>query len=68
LGKPQRFHHAGADGTIVACVGPERIETGWWRGDDIGRDYYMAETKQGTRWWMFRRLMDGRWFLHGCFE
>ena len=38
---------------------------GWWRGQDIGRDYYMVTTKTGTRFWLFRRHNDNRWFLHG---
>jgi protein ImuB len=67
-GMPQRFHHAGMDHDVVHCRGPERIETGWWRGDDIQRDYFMVETTAGTCWWIFQRLDDGRWFLHGCFE
>jgi len=68
LGMPHRFHYAGTDHTAVFCQGPERIETGWWRSADVRRDYYMVETKEGTRWWIFRRLDDGRWFLHGCFD
>ena len=47
--------------------GPERIETGWWRGDDVRRDYYVVETDAGTRWWIFRRH-DGQWFVQGCFD
>jgi protein ImuB len=68
LGTPQRFQHAGTDHLVVRCQGPERIETGWWRGDDVQRDYFLVETAQGTRWWIFQRLQDGRWFLHGCFD
>jgi len=67
-GMVQRFHGAGVDQAVVRCQGPERIETGWWRGADIQRDYFMVETSQGTRWWIFQRLDDGRWFLHGCFD
>jgi protein ImuB len=47
--------------------GPERIETGWWRGPPMRRDYYRIETETGSRLWVFRRLQDGRWFLHGEF-
>ena len=67
-GMVQRFHGAGVDQAVVRCQGPERIETGWWRGADIQRDYFMVETIQGTRWWIFQRLDNGRWFLHGCFD
>jgi protein ImuB len=33
----------------------------------IRRDYYRVETTSGHRFWLFRRLSDTRWFLHGEF-
>jgi protein ImuB len=47
--------------------GPERIETGWWRGRSFRRDYYRVETTAGLRFWLFRRIEDGQWNLHGEF-
>jgi protein ImuB len=48
--------------------GPERIESGWWDGVDIARDYYTARTPVGALLWVFReRHGMRRWFLHGCF-
>lgn len=48
------------------CVrGPERIEGGWWDGADVQRDYYVAETGEGARLWVYREQLSGRWFLHG---
>ena len=48
--------------------GPERIETGWWDGHDVTRDYYRAKTGQGRRVWIFRdRRGQRRWYLHGFF-
>lgn len=67
-GALRRFHYAGRDYAACRCQGPERIETGWWRSAEIRRDYYIVETVEGTRWWIFRRLDDDRWFLHGCFD
>lgn len=52
---------------IVECVGPERIETLWWRGSSVRRDYYRAATESGTQLWMFRQLKTARWFVHGIF-
>jgi protein ImuB len=52
---------------VVAAHGPERIETAWWRGPTVRRDYYVVETESGARFWVFRRLRDGGWFLHGMF-
>ena len=47
---------------------PERIETGWWDGGDIERDYYVAVDIHGVRLWVFReREAPHRWFLHGVF-
>jgi protein ImuB len=37
------------------------------RGAGIRRDYYRIETNGGHRFWIFRRLSDARWFLHGTF-
>jgi protein ImuB len=46
----------------------ERIETGWWDGGEIARDYYTALDSRGARLWVFReREAPHRWFLHGVF-
>jgi protein ImuB len=46
----------------------ERIETGWWDGGDIARDYFTAVDVHGVRLWVFReRGAPHRWFLHGVF-
>jgi protein ImuB len=47
---------------------PERIETGWWDGAEIARDYYTAIDLHGVRLWVFReRTRPHGWFLHGVF-
>jgi protein ImuB len=47
---------------------PERIETGWWDGGNIERDYYVAVDIHGVRLWVFReREAPHRWFLQGVF-
>lgn len=50
---------------IIDCSEPERIETGWWQGEYVCRDYYRVETTDGEWLWVFRRLQDSRWFWHG---
>jgi protein ImuB len=57
------------DGWAGALVtGPERIETGWWDGHDVRRDYYVALSRAGVRLWIFRERPPGQgWFLHGVF-
>ena len=51
--------------------GPERIESGWWDGNDLRRDYFVAETPHGETVWIYRDHRygadDGEWFLHGLF-
>ena len=47
---------------------PERIETGWWDGGEVARDYYTAIDRHGVRLWVFReREQPHGWFLHGVF-
>ena len=46
-------------------AGPERIESGWWDGADIARDYYLARGAAGAHWWVYRDLRSGAWHLHG---
>lgn len=51
--------------------GPERIESGWWDGRDLRRDYFVAETPDGGIVWIYRDHRygtdDGEWFMHGVF-
>jgi protein ImuB len=55
-------------GALQLLSGPERIETAWWDGGDIARDYYVARDIHGVRLWIFReRTAPHRWFLHGVF-
>ena len=56
----------GPSPTILA--GPERLETGWWDGGDLRRDYYVVRTSQGQCAWVFCPPGEpGRWMLHGWF-
>ncbi|MEE1925356.1 DNA polymerase Y family protein [Pseudomonas sp. 148P] len=41
-------------------AGPERIESGWWDGGDVRRDYYLVETEAGQRGWAYRQLGEPR--------
>jgi protein ImuB len=47
--------------------GPERIESGWWDGRDVARDYYIARQARGARWWVFQQRQTQCWYLHGVF-
>ena len=68
---PARFRLATETHEVVSFQGPERIETAWWRGPMVRRDYYVVDTAAGGRYWIFRRLAGpgrGGWFLHGTFS
>lgn len=67
-GPPTWFRWAGREHVIVEAVGPERIETGWWRGCDVRRDYFAVTAQTGRRFWLFRERRGGRWFVHGSFD
>ena len=104
-GPPIRFRWKNRQHTVVRCWGPERIETGWWRGREnrltsrglivrnaessnqhqipeepsrtntpyvrsqqARRDYYRVETDSGHWFWLFRRIGEETWFLHGVFD
>ena len=55
-------------GPVALVSGPERIESGWWSGDDVRRDYYVGEEENGCRLWVYRERDGGRhWYLHGYF-
>jgi protein ImuB len=46
-------------------AGPERIESGWWDGDEASRDYFVAQMADQSLAWVYREK-EG-WFLHGLF-
>src|SRR5690606_38524427 len=52
---------------LVIDQGPQRIESCWWTGIDIRRDYYVAHNRHGMLLWIYRDLGIDLWFLHGLF-
>jgi protein ImuB len=58
-------HHGGP---LKLLAGPERIESGWWDGAEVARDYFVAQTPAQALVWIYRtRGTAGGWFLHGLF-
>jgi len=58
-------HHGGP---LRLLAGPERIESGWWDGIDVARDYFVAQAPDRSLVWVYReRRAPGGWFLHGLF-
>jgi protein ImuB len=55
-------------GALTLVSEAERIESGWWDGAEIERDYYVACDAHGVRLWLFReRGAPHGWYLHGLF-
>ncbi len=68
---PISFEHQGKVFEILCYWGPERIETGWWSGPTVRRDYFRVETSSGAWWWIYRDITatdEKQWFLHGLFS
>ncbi|MEA3191724.1 MAG: protein ImuB [Betaproteobacteria bacterium] len=61
LQEPRRLLES--DFTLLA--GPERIECGWWDGDEAKRDYFIARLANDAIGWIHRE--SGEWTLHGLF-
>jgi protein ImuB len=63
--------HAGRPLALLA--GPERIESGWWDGGLVTRDYFIAQAFDGGLLWLYRNRLppsageDSGWFLQGWF-
>jgi len=56
-------------GELTLEAGPERIEAGWWDGEEVCRDYYVATNPMGEAFWVFREHRDLQaWYLHGVFS
>lgn len=56
-------------GELKLQPGCERIESGWWDGRDVARDYFVAINPSGSCYWIYRELTgERRWYLQGIFE
>lgn len=74
---PCSFVWQGQTLNIHGAEGPERLHGAWWQHPSQAgaiRDYWIVETEEGDRFWLFRRgdghhgwSGDGAWFVHGLF-
>lgn len=68
---PDRFRWRAMTLTTARAVGPERIAPEWWFDDPAWRsglrDYWLVQTRQGRRLWLFRTPQTPAWFVHGEF-
>ena len=60
LDPPRRI----AETQFALLAGPERIDCGWWDGDEARRDYFVAGLQESLAW-VYREA--GEWYLHGLF-
>jgi protein ImuB len=62
-------------GSPLRMVSPgERIEAGWFDGELVTRDYFVAQAQDQSCYWIYRERVSSRdaegeprWFLHGLF-
>lgn len=61
-------------GSPLKMVSPgERIETGWFDGQLVSRDYFVAQADDQSCYWIYRKRPSSQddkephWFLHGLF-
>ena len=66
LPRPRPIGADPASAQLCLLSGPERIESGWWDGGEIGRDYFVGSDAQGGELWLYRDR-GGQWFVHGIF-
>ncbi|RYY83857.1 MAG: DNA polymerase Y family protein, partial [Comamonadaceae bacterium] len=76
-----RDGHPHYRGRLHRLVGPQRLEAGWWGGDEEAgghpavRDYYIAESPQAGLVWIYRERPSSplacdaapRWYLQGLY-
>ena len=85
-GPPAQFEWRKMQHRLTRVEGPERIAAEWWRmtfgavlseeqyaREAHTRDYFRVESKDGCRFWLYRRgiykreVHEFRWFVHGIF-
>ncbi|GAB4475615.1 MAG: DNA polymerase Y family protein [Burkholderiaceae bacterium] len=68
----ERDHAPSCATPLTLVAGPERIESGWWDGRWVERDYFVARDAGGALLWIFRPrapdpVLRQGWYLHGRF-
>jgi protein ImuB len=57
---------------LQLLAGPERIESGWWDGAEIARDYFIARSGGPSLLWVYRERpragASPHWYVHGVFS
>jgi protein ImuB len=57
------------EGPLTLLTTPECIESGWWDGHDVVREYYIARNPAQSLLWIYRQSRESSgWYLHGFFS
>jgi protein ImuB len=68
-GETNAAPHDHEGGPLSLLAGPERIEAGWWDGQHVARDYFVARNQAQSLLWIYReRSAAARWYVHGFFS
>lgn len=62
---PRPIPLRGFDHVVIGSA--ERIESGWWDGNDVRRDYLRVRTRDGQHAWAFRVAGEDALWLQGWF-
>ncbi|MDY7537346.1 DNA polymerase Y family protein [Undibacterium sp. RTI2.1] len=68
-----RQHRPYYQAPLKLLTSAERIEAGWWNGQLVTRDYFVAENPAHIRYWIYRERLgeqtdtNASWFVHGVF-
>jgi len=69
-----RQHRPFYDSSLRLMSPAERIEAGWFDGELVMRDYFVAQAEDRSCYWIYRERISSRdaeeaprWFLHGLF-
>ncbi len=53
---PKALPYQGAIQHLRRLSEPGRIEAGWWQGQDVQRDYYIATDQTGRKCWLYQDI------------
>lgn len=64
-GEPVAVTRNGRRIKVMAILNTWRIDDEWWR-EEISRQYFQVELKDGLVLTVFRDLLSGRWYEQRC--
>lgn len=67
LSTPQPLRRRDLMPSQPPLLGPETVESGWWDGSPVHRDYFVARSSKGSLLWIFRDREKREWYVHGLF-